>query len=49
MMMNNVFQVLELYPEFAESFANNLQITFSMRDVCLDILGNNRKANIISG
>ena len=27
------FQVLELYPEFAESFANNLQVTFSMRDV----------------
>ena len=28
-------QVLELYPEFAESFANNLQVTFSMRDVSL--------------
>ena len=25
-------QVLELYPEFAESFAQNLAVTFSMRD-----------------
>ena len=27
-----VYQVLELYPEFAESFAQNLKVTFSMRD-----------------
>ena len=31
-------QVLELYPEFAESFANNLQVTFSMRDVSMMIM-----------
>ena len=27
------FQVLELYPEFAESFSNNLEVTFNLRDV----------------
>merc|ERR1712106_652295 len=31
-MRDDLLEVLELYPEFAESFANNLQITFSMRD-----------------
>jgi len=31
-MRDDLLEVLELYPEFAESFANNLQVTFSMRD-----------------
>jgi len=31
-MRDDLLEVLELYPEFSESFANNLQITFSMRD-----------------
>ena len=30
-------KVLELYPEFAESFADNLKVTFSMRDD--DVIG----------
>ena len=28
----SVHQVLELYPEFSQSFAENLKVTFSMRD-----------------
>jgi len=31
-MRDDLLEVLELYPEFAESFANNLAVTFSMRD-----------------
>ncbi|XP_023332947.1 potassium voltage-gated channel unc-103 isoform X1 [Eurytemora carolleeae] len=31
-MRDDLLEVLELYPEFSESFASNLQVTFSMRD-----------------
>jgi len=31
-MRDDLLEVLELYPEFAESFAQNLKVTFTMRD-----------------
>jgi hypothetical protein len=31
-MRDDLLEVLELYPEFSESFASNLAVTFSMRD-----------------
>ena len=30
---DDLFQILEMYPEFAYDFSNNLQITFDLRDV----------------
>lgn len=30
---DDLLDVLDLYPEFAEAFSNNLEITFNMRDV----------------
>ncbi len=32
-MRDNLLEVLELYLEFAESFSNNLEVTFNLRDV----------------
>ena len=32
-MRDDLLEVLELYPEFAESFSNNLEVTFNLRDV----------------
>ena len=29
----DLLEVLELYPEFAESFSSNLEVTFNLRDV----------------
>eukprot|EP00094_Tigriopus_californicus_P011589 TCALIF_11194-PA protein Name:"Similar to KCNH7 Potassium voltage-gated channel subfamily H member 7 (Homo sapiens)" AED:0.27 eAED:0.27 QI:0/0.25/0.15/0.84/1/1/13/1136/795 len=31
-MRDDLLEVLELYPEFAESFSNNLEVTFNLRD-----------------
>ncbi len=31
---DDLFQILEMYPEFAVDFSRNLQITFDLRDVC---------------
>lgn len=34
----DVLEVLDMYPEFADNFWNNLEITFNLRDVsCVDI------------
>jgi potassium voltage-gated channel Eag-related subfamily H protein 2 len=30
---DDLFQILEMYPEFGLDFSNNLQITFDLRDV----------------
>jgi hypothetical protein len=30
---DDLLDILEMYPEFAENFANNLQVTFELRDV----------------
>ena len=32
-MRDDLLEVLELYPEFAESFSANLEVTFNLRDV----------------
>ncbi len=32
---DDLFQILEMYPEFAVDFSNNLQITFDLRDVII--------------
>jgi len=32
-MRDDLLEVLELYPEFAESFSSNLEVTFNLRDV----------------
>lgn len=34
----DVLEVLDMYPEFADNFWNNLEITFNLRDVSLEIL-----------
>lgn len=31
----DVLEVLDMYPEFADNFWNNLEITFNLRDVGL--------------
>lgn len=31
----DVLEVLDMYPEFADNFWNNLEITFNLRDVSL--------------
>ena len=36
-MRDDLLEVLELYPEFAESFSSNLEVTFNLRDD--DIIG----------
>ena len=36
-MRDDLLEVLELYPEFAESFSNNLEVTFNLRDE--DVIG----------
>lgn len=33
----DLMQVLEMYPEFAADFSKNLQITFNLRAVCLNL------------
>jgi CRP-like cAMP-binding protein len=32
---DDLFQILEMYPEFAIDFSRNLQITYDLRDVCI--------------
>ena len=32
-MRDDLLEVLELYPEFAESFSDSLEVTFNLRDV----------------
>ena len=32
---DDLLDILEMYPEFAEHFVKNLEITFDLRDVCL--------------
>jgi CRP-like cAMP-binding protein len=32
---DDLLDILEMYPEFAENFANNLQVTFELRDVSI--------------
>ena len=32
---DDLLDILEMYPEFAEHFAKNLQVTFELRDVSL--------------
>ena len=32
-MRDDLLEVLELYPEFSESFSSNLEVTFNLRDV----------------
>lgn len=39
---DDLFQVLEMYPEFAVEFSNNLQITFDLRDVTYLITSSKR-------
>lgn len=34
-MRDDILDVLDLYPEFAEEFSRNLEITFNLRDVSL--------------
>ena len=34
-MRDDLLEVLELYPEFSESFSNNLEVTFNLRDVSI--------------
>lgn len=34
----DVLEVLDMYPEFADNFWNNLEITFNLRDVSLEIV-----------
>ena len=36
-MRDDLLEVLELYPEFAESFSSNLEVTFNLRDE--DVIG----------
>jgi len=33
----DVLEVLDMYPEFADNFWNNLEITFNLRDVSLQM------------
>lgn len=33
----DVLEVLDMYPEFADHFWNNLEITFNLRDVSLKV------------
>ena len=37
-MRDDLLEVLELYPEFAESFSANLEVTFNLRDVSCDVI-----------
>lgn len=32
---DDLLDILDMYPEFAESFTNNLEITFDLRDVSI--------------
>lgn len=32
-MRDDLLEVLELYPEFAEAFSDSLEVTFNLRDV----------------
>lgn len=34
----DVLEVLDMYPEFAENFWKNLEITFNLRDVSLTVI-----------
>ena len=35
---NDLLEILDMYPEFAEEFRKNLEITFDLRDVSLQCL-----------
>lgn len=34
---DDLIEVIDMYPEFAQSFCQNLKITLTLRDVCLHI------------
>ncbi len=33
---DDLIEVIDMYPEFAQSFCQNLKITLTLRDVCFD-------------
>uniref|UniRef100_A0A3Q3W029 Voltage-gated inwardly rectifying potassium channel KCNH2 n=1 Tax=Mola mola TaxID=94237 RepID=A0A3Q3W029_MOLML len=44
----DVLEVLDMYPEFADNFWNNLEITFNLRDVSLQTESQNKSLSVWS-
>ena len=44
---DDLLEILDMYPEFAENFVKNLEVTFDLRDVSQSISSFLRKASCL--